>query len=352
MRYLKVGITENDADRAFPGFTLISPMMGKKSYLLGMAGEVFHEWSLPDRPGGYARMLENGNLLAATRTDDGPPLRSAKGGRLVELDWDGNIVWEYTDHYQHHDFARLNNGNTVYLGWEVLPDAAQKKVHGGIPDTETADGIYGDYLREVTPDGDIAWEWHAHENMDIEKIPLTPLTGRGEYAHPNACFPLTNGDIMVSWRHINLIAIIDRESKQFSWEMHDPAWGHQHDCRMLDNGNITLFANGTQIAGHPTSKIYEIDPATKETVWEYVGSPPYTFFSPFISGAQRLANGNTLICEGQWGRVFEVTTGGDVVWEYVCPFFGNNAQGQSVNQLFRAMRYGVDSPEIAGRVKL
>ena len=45
------------------------------------------------------------------------------------------------------------------------------------------------------------------------------------------------------------------------------------------------------------------------------------FSSSFISGAQRLTNGNTLICSGADGRLFEVTAQKEIVWEYINPFF-------------------------------
>src|SRR5262245_27515597 len=96
----------------------------------------------------------------------------------------------------------------------------------------------------------------------------------------------------------------------------------QHDVGPRPSRNIMLVANGTNITTSPISRIIELDPRTRKTVWEYRGKPTYTFFSPHISGAQRLASGNTLICEGQWGRLFEVTAEGDIVWEYVSPFMG------------------------------
>ena len=94
----------------------------------------------------------------------------------------------------------------------------------------------------------------------------------------------------------------------------------------------------------------EIDPRTNKTVWEYRGKPSYTFFSPHISGAQRLASGNTLICEGQWGRVFEVTPAGEIVWEYINSHHGTHRPGVLANSVFRAYRYAADSQEIRGRL--
>ena len=257
------------------------------------------------------------------------------------------------DHLQHHDFNRRENGNTLYIGWELLTGAEAQRVQGGVEGSEHADGgIYADYIREVTPSGETAWEWHVRDYFPFDAYPLRPNAKRLECAHANACFPLADGNVMVSWRSVDLIAIIERESGAFKWEMQDASWGGQHDCRMLDNGNITLFANGTELPGQIHSRVLEVDPKTRETVWEYKGSPPATFFSSHISGAQRLANGNTLVCEGLHGRLFEVTSGGEIVWEYVSPFYHKNTQGMGSNQLFRALRYAPGSPEIDGRVSI
>ena len=64
-------------------------------------------------------------------------------------------------------------------------------------------------------------------------------------------------------------------------------------------------------------------------------------FSPRISNAQRLPNGNTLINEGTFGRFFEVTRDGDVVWEYINPHFGPVTAPAKLqdNWVFRAYRY-------------
>lgn len=356
MRHRDTGILLHDEARATSGFTLITPLVGKSAYLVGMRGEVLHQWNFPLTPGNYAYLLPNGNLLWSGRTDEGPPLRRGKGGLMREYDWDGNVVWEYVDHGQHHDFRRLDNGNTAYLGWEALSGDVAERVQGGLPSSEKDGVIYGDYLREVDGDGNTVWEWHIHEVEDIERHVLIPSVDRQEFAHANACRPLPDGNVMISFRRINTIAIVDRQTKQFRWSMRDDSWGTTHDCEMLANGNITCFANGIYTPLNPFSRALEIDPETKEVVWEYRGQPTWTFFSPNISGVQRLWTGNTLICEGQMGRVFEVTPAGEIVWEYVNPFFGpydwfGLERGGFGNSVFRAYRYAPDSPEIAGRVR-
>ena len=58
---------------------------------------------------------------------------------------------------------------------------------------------------------------------------------------------------------------------------------------------------------------------------------------------------NGMICEGLNGRILEVTADGEIVWEYISPWFGKHPTGPS-NAVFRAYRYSIDSPEIAGRI--
>jgi hypothetical protein len=59
--------------------------------------------------------------------------------------------------------------------------------------------------------------------------------------------------------------------------------------------------------------------------------------------------GNVLICEGTSGRLFEVTRQGEIVWEWVSPFLASEPNGNLVTWIYRAYRYGVDHPALAGR---
>ena len=99
----------------------------------------------------------------------------------------------------------------------------------------------------------------------------------------------------------------------------------------------------------------ELDPNTNQIVWEYRDNPYFNFYSSRISGARRLPNGNTLICEGAPGRIFEVTPVKDIVWEYINPFVGMSGYGVGgtvsgyANSVFRAHRYGPDFTGFAGR---
>ena len=103
MRYLKTGLIEYNPIKAYSGVTLFSPLFHKVTYLIDLKGDLLHEWRLDGDLGAYAYLLPNGNLLAAIQTPNGPEGLQAKGGKIQEIDWDGNVVWEYHDDHQHHD---------------------------------------------------------------------------------------------------------------------------------------------------------------------------------------------------------------------------------------------------------
>jgi len=85
----------------------------------------------------------------------------------------------------------------------------------------------------------------------------------------------------------------------------------------------------------------------KEPLWSYVAPD---FYAAFISGCQRLPNGNTLAIEGPEGRIFEVTPAGKVVWDYLNPHGGDlKVDGVDGKALFRARRYAPDHPALKGR---
>jgi hypothetical protein len=151
-------------------------------------------------------------------------------------------------------------------------------------------------------------------------------------------------NIMVSLRNISTVLIIDKNTGNIILKLGAPPLAQQHDPKPLDNGNILIFDNGTHRLDHPIpfSRVIEVNLQTKNIVWSYQEGIPHTFFSPYISGAQRLPNGNTLICEGNYGRLFEVTVDGILAWEYVSPFFEipqNSPNSPESNSVFRAYRY-------------
>ena len=128
-----------------------------------------------------------------------------------------------------------------------------------------------------------------------------------------------------------------------------------------------VFSNRTPGPNGEYTKVYEFVPPVgpdrrytlpaagpfgpAEPVWTY--SAPGSFDATYISGAERLANGNTLVASGPQGRIFEVTPAGKIVWEYWSPYsgVGGTAGGQGAANpfsVFRGIKIAKDHPALAG----
>jgi len=324
-------------------------------------------------------------------------------GKYAEVDKDPKKpalgkMWIST---QHHDLQRKGNpvyyvpgheykmkGKTLILGhkWHVNKDVSKHV-------------LMDDTVYEVDANGKITWEWVASDH--VKEFGLTkpmmkaikgwkPKAGAekngfdwwhqncASYLGPNKWYD--KGDkrfhpdnIILDSREANVLCIVSRKTGKVVWSIGpDYTKGEEakigqilgpHHTHMVPNGlpgagNVMVYDNGGQAGyGEPNamssnglatihrfySRVLEIDPVTKEVVWEYSiksRKKPwklfgYQEFSPFISSAQRLPNGNTLICEGSNGRFIEVTREGEVVWEYISPYPGNIP---GTNYVYRAYR--------------
>jgi Arylsulfotransferase (ASST)/Secretion system C-terminal sorting domain len=150
------------------------------------------------------------------------------------------------------------------------------------------------------------------------------------------------------------------------WLPHDPHW---IEDGLPGAGQILIFDNGDgRPAGQYSTVVaitppvdaqgnYSINPTQPfppaAPTWVYQAPNPTDFFSWNISGAQRLPNGNTHICEGATGRIFEVDSLGHKRWEYIVPLSSGVPLAQGIfptnNQSFRSYRFGPDFPGFAGR---
>jgi len=178
------------------------------------------------------------------------------------------------------------------------------------------------------------------------------------------------GDILYRW---GWAAQYDRggSSPRMLWQQHHTHW---IPTNCPGAGNILIFNNGI---GRGYSTVNEIVPPVDgagnyalttgaaygpvSNYWVYMASPSNSFYSSEISGAQRLPNGNTLICAGIFGDLFEVTTNGTIVWRYICPETDAPlAQDSTVpsdparpdqllNAVFRVNRYPTNYPGLAGK---
>lgn len=178
------------------------------------------------------------------------------------------------------------------------------------------------------------------------------------------------GDLLYRWGYPQQY---DRgtSTTRMLYQQHHTHW---IEAGLAGAGNILIFNNGI---GRGYSTVDEIVPPVdaagnyaitagaafgpSQPVWTYKGSPAADFYSAEISGSQRLPNGNTLICEGIKGNLFEVTSAGQIVWRYVCPVTtAPLAQGSAIpadsgrpdqymNAVFRVVRYAPSYAGLQGR---
>lgn len=230
------------------------------------------------------------------------------------------------------------------------------------------------------------------ELLDINLHNLQEESGtvKSDWSHPNSIdYNEELDQILISSNYLSEVWVIDHSTTAFEAAGHTGGrhgkggdliyrWGnpanydrgseedrrifHQHDAQWIKAGlngagNILLFNNGNSEL-RPYSTVTEFTPAMnadgsyslesgaafgpQHLHWEYDPQPPERFFSFFISGAQRLPNGNTLVNQGAGAKVREVTPGGEIVWEY-----RRTDYGEPPDMFFRANKYPPDHPGIA-----
>ncbi|KKY15329.1 putative pqq enzyme repeat protein [Phaeomoniella chlamydospora] len=289
----------------------------------------------------------------------------------------------------------MDNGEILYTTLEPLSDEKASSVFGGIPNSEAPDGkVYSDCIKHVNPDsGEVLFQWKAIDHLDPNIFPLQPHYAREHWPLINSVYPLRDGNILASLRSVSAVIIIARDTGKVLWHLDSTVVAQQHCATELLSssvltptaspspsvngssvstsnsdiyctaGNILIFDNGAfrHHESTPFSRVIEVCRATKEILWEYRDwSMPMAFFSAFMGGAQRLPNGNTLITEAVFGRIFEVTLEGDICFEYVNDEFGSyDGVDQELvkigfnfkaNAIFRAYKYTPEQVPWIGNV--
>lgn len=411
-RVYPTGVTLYNPQKAYNGLTVFPSAKG--ALLIDMDGNEVQLWA--GLSGFPNKILPGGYVLGSTG-ERNPKYASQDELNLVQVDWDGNIVWKFDRTElvedpgepprfvarQHHDYQRQGSstgyyapgsqpltvsGNTLLLTHETLysPSITDKR-------------LLDDKFIEVSWDGKILWEWRASEHFDelgfdetqknvlFRDPSMVPAGGgMGDWLHINCMSTLgpnkwyDAGDerfhpdnIIWDARNANILAIISKatgrivwrlgpnfndteESRRFGWVI------GQHHLHMIPRGlpgegNLLVFdnggwggygpVNGTSPHGQNSehrdySRVLEFDPTTLEIKWQYTARDAgyldrFRFYSPYISSAQRLPNGNTFITEGSDGRLFEVTPNREIVWEYINPYYGAFG-GKTLNMVYRAYR--------------
>src|SRR5262245_65858924 len=93
----------------------------------------------------------------------------------------------------------------------------------------------------MTTQGEVVWEWRSWEHLDPAAYPVTLQDRRAEWTHGNTVAETADGHIVVSFRNISTVVMIERASGNVVWTLSSPPLAQQHDPRPLPNGNLLIF---------------------------------------------------------------------------------------------------------------
>lgn len=316
-------------------------------------------------------VMPNGNVLAiaweaktaedvlkAGRNPEFIPKAGLWPSRIVEIEQldktHGKVVWEWHiwDHLiQDHDPEMDNYGDVA-----AHPELLDFNVGDSLPPVISQDSM--DILhasrkarrnRTVENRGSDVYHLNAiNYNAELDQIVFSSpalseifiidhSTSTEEAASHSGGRMGKGGDFLFRWGNPQNYRQGDSTNQQ--------SFG-QHDVRWIEKGkpgagNITFYNNDIPFIPDSLdySSVYEIKPMTdkdgnyllmennrfspSEPEWKYIAPDTLSFYGGFVSGAHRMLNGNTFINEGPKGRFFEVTSQGEIVWEYLNQFRGN-----------------------------
>lgn len=273
---------------------------------------------------------------------------------IFEVDKDNNIVWDWlaSDYFHQMPFDdEFKDTMRRFPTWQMTRT----------PGVRAADWIHMNSMSKLGPN-----HWYDEDPEMYAAF------------HPD--------NLITCNRQTNTSFIIDKATKDIVWHIgptfySDQVWTfggteyrralgrlgqivgphhtHMIPAGLPGAGNIMIYDNGGYGgygARNPTSetgwsnakrdssRVIEFNPVTLEKVWEYSAAARgwregYKVYSDYVSSAQRLPNGNTLVTNGAVGQLQEVTADLDVVWEYISPWY--NPSG-NFNLIYRAYRVPYD----------
>ena len=368
-----IELTENievyNSNKIDNSITLAVEKATQYAYLIDKQGNKKHEWTFENQLGNDLQILQNGQLLGLFKDDNAAITFGGYGGIIRLINIDNTIDWEYTisseNEIAHHDVEMLPKGNVLVLVWDKI-DEQEAEANGAFGSSN----IYPEKLVEINPNTNaIVWHWRSWQhiiqdqesglpnygivadNPQLININFNPLQN-GDIMHANGIDYDSDKDIIyVSVNAYSEIWVIDHSTTITEAASHsggnynkggdllyrfgnplayDNTFGEKlfdrnHFPNLLEDdvlgkGNMLVYVNGVT---EEQSIVYELDmpenfnllPNTNNEpniVWEFRNE---NLYNGIISGAVRLKNGNTLICEGDYG-FWEVTPEKEVVWKY------------------------------------
>ena len=269
----------------------------------------------------------------------------------------GRVVWEWYawDHLiQDYEATKPNFGDV--------------SVHSELIDINFANSLSDDWLHTNAVDYNPIFDQIIVSNRGTSEIWILDhsTTSLESASHAGGNFN-HGGDLLYRWGNPMSYRVGSSLETQQLCSQHDAQW---IESGLPGTGNILIFNNGLGRTWDVDSSVDEISPPVDELgnyappahgisfdpqslTWSYFSADAFIFLANRYGGAQRLMKGNTLICSGVDGILFEVTPALEIVWKYISPVSGSIILTQGsvpeYTSLARCTRYPIDFPGFEGR---
>jgi hypothetical protein len=370
------GVIVDERALALPGLTFLTAYDGQyfRPFLIDMDGKVLHRWDARysalfkgqkelDLVSDSQRHMHGAHLYA-----DGSVLASFEYEGLVKLDRCSRLLWRLP-RKTHHSIVPLDDGSF----WTLSLDRNK------IQRPYLSKGHREETLLRVSADGEVLEEINVidaimkggYQSLVMQGEPSVPYNESNDPIHLNDIELVTSelaqrlpqtraGDLLISLRGPDALAIIGHDSKAVVWSMVGP-FLRQHDPDIFADGTLLVFDNRTEIKQRTPvrwleeppvwgfSRLLRLDPATQQVLWSFEGSRRFPFYSSIQGKQQILANGNILVSDPEGGRAFEISPahGNRIVWEYVNAL-DDRGQG-TLGRVTQATRYDYDGSAFVGK---
>lgn len=327
------GVLKAERAEMSPGVTLVSGLFGQKLgfRLFGADGQQLYEWPIdffkiaPELMQHRYHALIHGEVLLP----GGDIVANLDGRGLVRFDRCGRIAWRNQARTHHSVFLDGKGHIWAPTAGPIYDDPGVMTVPFKLDRIGEFDIATGAQLREIDAvdvlhRSDLVGLIQENESRADDVGHMNDVEILDEAMAP--AFPMfAAGDILVSWRNLNQLWVIDGKDEKIKWVSQGGTLG-QHDPDFRPDGMITALDNRpadpiNRENGYPGrgggSRIVAINPADHSHTPVFSSSPEHPFYTPYRGKQQFLPNGNLLIAETDAGRAFEVTPEGKVVWEFV-----------------------------------
>jgi len=284
--------------------------------------------------------FSNNKILVAEFLDNGNFVGFAVG-KGYEFNLDSEIIFQTSDEYGvHHDFNKSEYNTYFFIDAVIDSNMCPIECDENLPNIIP---WQGDRFIELDQNGNLLWEWNTFDYLSLNEYnPLwvEDYTGSTEFdwTHSNSVyFDSLTDRVYISIRNLSRIVAIDYNTKEIIWNLgntdfmnqiffdEDFGFSHQHSAQITYDDNLLFFDNGRN--NNPElSRCIEIEIVNNqnpELIWEYI--LPDTLLTLSRGECDKLLNGNTLITAGRTGNVLEVNDNNQIVWHLNAKDNNNNS---------------------------